>query len=83
MILLDLLVRAVLAAVLVAFVVGAIALLTTPPRRRDPHRSARGPAEDDLSWLDLMDAARDHPRTIDHVTTCRACLADYEQEVRG
>ena len=81
MILLDLLVRAVLAAVLVAFVVGAIALLTTPPRR-DSHRSAHGPVED-LSWLDLMDAARDHPRTVDHVTTCRACLADYEQEVTG
>ena len=81
MILLDLLVRAVLAAVLVAFVVGAIALLVTPPRR-DSRRAARGPVED-LSWLDLMDAARDHPRTVDHVTTCRACLADYEQEVAG
>ena len=82
MILLDILVRAVLAAVLLAFVVGAVALLATPPRRRDPHRPTRGPVGD-LSWLDLMDAARDHPRTVDHVTTCRACLADYEQEVTG
>ena len=81
MILLDLLVRATLAAVLLAFVVGAVALLLTPPRR-DSHRAARGPVED-LSWLDLMDAARDHPRTVDHVTTCRACLADYETEVQG
>ena len=81
MILLDLLIRAVLAAVLVAFVVGAVALLLTPPRR-DPHRPARGPVEDP-SWLDLMDAAREHPRTVDHVTTCRDCLADYEQEVHG
>ena len=82
MILLDLLVRLVVAAVLFAFVIGAIALLATPPRRRDSRRAARGPVED-LSWLDLMDAARDHPRTVDHVTTCRACLADYEQEVQG
>ena len=79
MILLDLLIRLVLAAVLLAFVVGAIALLLTPPRR-DHHR--RGPVQD-LSWLDLMDAAREHPRTVDHVTTCRACLADYETEVQG
>ena len=82
MILLDLLVRAVLAAVLLAFVVGAIALLVTPPRRGPHRRAARGPVED-LSWLDLMDAAREHPRTVDHVATCRACLADYEQEVQG
>ena len=81
MILLDLLVRLVVAAVLFAFVIGAVALLLTPPRR-DSHRAARGPVGD-LSWLDLMDAARDHPRTVDHVTTCRACLADYEQEVTG
>ena len=79
--LLDLLVRAVLAAALLAFVVGAIALLVTPPRR-DPHRAPRGPVEDP-SWLDLMDAALEHPRTVDHVTTCRACLADYETEVQG
>ena len=81
MILLDLLVRAAIAAVLLAFVVGAVALLLTPPRRGS-HRAARVPLED-LSWLDLMDAAREHPRTVDHVTTCQDCLADYEEEVRG
>ena len=55
MILLDLLVRAVIAAFLLAFVLGTIALLTTPPRRA-PRQAARGPLED-LSRLDLMDAA--------------------------
>ena len=82
MILLDPLVRAVIAAFLLAFVLGTIALLVTPPRR-DDSRCVTSDRLDDLSWLDLMDAAREHPRTVDHVTTCRVCLADYEKEVRG
>ena len=82
MILLDLLVRAVLAVWLLSFVVGAIALLVTPPRR-DDSRCVTSDRLEDLSWLDLMDAAREHPRTVDHVTTCATCLADYETEVRG